>query len=209
MEVETAACRGCGTLDTLTSLGADCANFEHSNWEAPEVKLLAPMRAILIAYVRKVPRAQVFGLYPSRICDFWSSEFRVPFHGILKKWNRAVCERYSAEPTRNCSPALAGAQWAVTVVPLSHSLSIVFVRKYRFLPFCFEQIQRKSRVRERTPHNAPRIRAGLEKKDQKAESKKNQTRRRYVEKTSIFFQTTGRHPPGARRETTEVKTRKC
>ena len=28
-------------------------------------------------------------------------------------------------------------------------------------------------------------------------------------KTSIFFQTTGRHPPGARRETTEVKTRKC
>ena len=72
-----------------------------------------------------------------------------------------------------------------------------------------EQIQRKYRVRERTPHNAPRIRAGLEKKDQKAESKKNQTRRRYVEKTSIFFQTTGRHPPGARRETTEVKTRKC
>jgi len=72
-----------------------------------------------------------------------------------------------------------------------------------------EQIQRKSRVRERTPHNAPRIRAGLEKKDQKAELKKNQTRRRYVEKTPIFFQTTGRHPPGARRETTEVKTRKC
>ena len=28
-------------------------------------------------------------------------------------------------------------------------------------------------------------------------------------KTSFFFQTTGRHPPGARRETTEVKTRKC
>ena len=43
-----------------------------------------------------------------------------------------------------------------------------------------EQIQRKSRVRERTPHNAPRIRAGLEKKDQKAESKKNQMRRRYA-----------------------------
>ena len=72
-----------------------------------------------------------------------------------------------------------------------------------------EQIQRKSRVRERTPHNTPRIRAGVEKKDQKAELKKNQTRRRYVEKTTIFFQTTGRHPPGARRETTEVKTRKC
>ena len=72
-----------------------------------------------------------------------------------------------------------------------------------------EQIQRKSRVRERTPQNAPRIRAGVEKKDQKAELKKNQTRRCYAEKTSIFFQTTGRHPPGARRETTEVKTRKC
>ena len=49
----------------------------------------------------------------------------------------------------------------------------------------------------------------MEKEDQKAELKKNQTRRRYVEKTSIFFQTAGRHPPGARRETTEVKTRKC
>ena len=35
-----------------------------------------------------------------------------------------------------------------------------------------EQIQRKSRVRERTPQNAPRIRAGVEKKDQKAELKK-------------------------------------
>ena len=72
-----------------------------------------------------------------------------------------------------------------------------------------EQIQRKSRVREWTPQNAPRIRAGVTKKDQKAELKKNQTRRCYAEKTSIFFQTTGRHPPGARRETTEVKTRKC
>ena len=28
-------------------------------------------------------------------------------------------------------------------------------------------------------------------------------------KTSIFFQTASRHPPDARRETTEVKTRKC
>ena len=43
------------------------------------------MHAILITYARKAPRAQVFGLYPSRICDFWSSEFRAPFHGILKK----------------------------------------------------------------------------------------------------------------------------
>ena len=68
-----------------------------------------------------------------------------------------------------------------------------------------EQIQRKSRVRERTPQNAPRIRAGVEKKDQKAELKTNQTRRRYAEKNPDFFQTTGRHPPGARRETTEVK----
>ena len=73
-----------------------------------------------------------------------------------------------------------------------------------------EEIQRKSRVREWTPQNASRIRAGITKKDQKAELKKNQTRRRcYAEKTSIFFQTTDRHPPGARRETTEVKTRKC
>jgi hypothetical protein len=50
-----------------------------------------------------------------------------------------------------------------------------------------EQIQRKPRVREWTPQNAPRIRAGVEKKDQKAELKKNQIRRRYAEKTSIFF----------------------
>jgi len=71
-----------------------------------------------------------------------------------------------------------------------------------------EQIQRKTRVRDKTPQNAPRTRPDVEKEDQKAELKKNQTRRRYVEKTSIFFQTTGRHPPGARRETTEVKTRK-
>ena len=49
-----------------------------------------------------------------------------------KTWNRAVCERYSAELTRTCLPTLVGPQWAVTVVALSHSLSIVFVRKYRF-----------------------------------------------------------------------------
>ena len=73
-----------------------------------------------------------------------------------------------------------------------------------------EEIQRKSRVRKWTPQNAPRIRAGVEKKDQTAELKKNQTRRCYAEKKPRFlFQTTGRHPPGARRETTEVKTRKC
>ena len=50
-----------------------------------------------------------------------------------------------------------------------------------------EKIQRKPRVRERAPQNAPRIRAGVEKKDQKAELKKNQIRRCYAEKTSIFF----------------------
>ena len=65
------------------------------------------------------------------------------------------------------------------------------------------EIQRKSRVREWTPQKDPRIRAGVTKEDQKAELKKNQTRRCYAEKTSIFFQTTGRHPPGARRETTD------
>ena len=36
-----------------------------------------------------------------------------------------------------------------------------------------EKIQRKSRVREWTPKNAPRIRAGVTKKVQKAELKKN------------------------------------
>ena len=50
-----------------------------------------------------------------------------------------------------------------------------------------EQIQRKFRVRERTPQNAPRIRAGATKTDQKAELKKNQIRRRHPPKTSIFF----------------------
>ena len=56
---------------------------------------------------------------------------------------------------------------------------------------------------------APRIRAGVTKKDQKVELKKNQTHRCYAENPSISPHTTGRHPPGARRETTEVKTRKC
>ena len=50
-----------------------------------------------------------------------------------------------------------------------------------------EKIQRKIRVRERTPQNAPRIRAGATKKDQKAELKKNQTRRRFPLQTPIFF----------------------
>ena len=74
-----------------------------------------------------------------------------------------------------------------------------------------EEIQRKPRVREWTSQNAPRIRAGATKKDQKAELKKNQTRRCYGEKKTIFSRrpAAGRHPPGARRETTEVKTRKC
>ena len=62
-----------------------------------------------------------------------------------------------------------------------------------------EQIQRKYRVRERTPHNALRIRAGVEKKDQKAELKKTQTRRRYVEKNLGFFPDDRQTP--ARRET--------
>ena len=61
-----------------------------------------------------------------------------------------------------------------------------------------EQIQRKSRVRERTPQNAPRTRAGVKKKDQKAELKKNQTRRRYVEKKKRFFSDDRQTP--ARRE---------
>ena len=63
-----------------------------------------------------------------------------------------------------------------------------------------EQIQRKSRVREITPENSPRTRAGVEKKDQKAELKKNQTRRCYVEKTSIF-------PPDDRQTPARCKTR--
>ena len=52
-----------------------------------------------------------------------------------KTWNRAVCERHSTEPTRTCLPTLVAPQWAVTMVPLSQSLSIVFVRKYRFCHF--------------------------------------------------------------------------
>ena len=49
-----------------------------------------------------------------------------------------------------------------------------------------EEIQRKSRVREWTPQNAPRIRVGVTKKDQKAELKKNQTRRCYAGKKRFF-----------------------
>jgi hypothetical protein len=65
-----------------------------------------------------------------------------------------------------------------------------------------EKIQRKSRVREWAPQKAPRIRAGVTKKDQKAELKyllkKNQTHRCYAEKTSIFFPDDRQTP--ARRE---------
>ena len=61
-----------------------------------------------------------------------------------------------------------------------------------------EEVQRKSRVRKWSPQNAPQIRAGVEKKDQKAELKKNQTRRCYAEKTSIFFPDDRQTP--ARRE---------
>ena len=113
------------------------------------------------------------------------------------------------------SRATTNMSWSVDVDPARSGLILMFSTSTAICDasrhgwILAEQIQRKSRVRERTPHNAPRIRAGVEKKDQKAELKKNQRRRRYVEKTSIFFQTTGRHPPGARRETTEVKTRKC
>ena len=39
--------------------------------------------------------------------------------------------------------------------------------------------------------------------------KKRTKRAGAMPKKNDFFQTTGRHPPGARRETTEVKTRKC
>ena len=56
------------------------------------------------------------------------------------------------------------------VMPMS-----TFVEQDKLQPACgeisrisVEQIQQKSRVRERTPENSPRIRAGVEKKDQKA-----------------------------------------
>ena len=71
-----------------------------------------------------------------------------------------------------------------------------------------EEIQRISRVREWTPQNAPRIRAGATKKDQKTELKKKNSSGAMPKNPRFFFQTTGRHPLGARRETTEVKTRK-
>ena len=73
------------------------------------------------------------------------------------------------------------------------------------------EIQRTSRVLEWAPQNAPWIRAGATKKVQKAELKKTKRAGRLdVENNLDFFsQTTGRHSPGARRETTEVKTRKC
>ena len=70
-----------------------------------------------------------------------------------------------------------------------------------------EKIQRKSRVREWTPRNSPRIRTGATKEDQKAELKKDQTRRCYVKKTSFFLDPT-HHTPGAGREITEVKFRR-
>ena len=73
----------------------------------------------------------------------------------------------------------------------------------------FEQIQRKSRVRKNNPKISPRIRAGVTKKDQKAELKRTKRAGAMPKKTRLFFQTTGRHLPGARREITEVKTRKC
>ena len=70
-----------------------------------------------------------------------------------------------------------------------------------------EEIQRKSRVREWTPRNSPRIRTGATKEDQKAELKKDQALRCYIKKTSIFFDPT-HHIPGAGREITKVKLRR-
>ena len=70
-----------------------------------------------------------------------------------------------------------------------------------------EKIQRKPRVREWTPRNSQRIRTGATKEDQKAELKKDQTRRCYVKKTRFFYDPT-HHTPGAGREITEVKFRR-
>ena len=50
-----------------------------------------------------------------------------------------------------------------------------------------EEIQRKSRVRGWTPQNARRIRAGVTKKDQTAELKKNQTRTGAMPKKNDIF----------------------
>ena len=61
-----------------------------------------------------------------------------------------------------------------------------------------EQIQRKTRVREWTPENAPRIRAGVTKKDQKAELKRTK-RAGAMPKKTIFFQTTGSSRAGLER----------
>jgi len=73
-----------------------------------------------------------------------------------------------------------------------------------------EQIQRKTRVRDKTPQNAPRTRPDVEEKeDQKAELNKNQTRRRYVEKNLDFFPDDRQTPARRQARTTEVKTRKC
>ena len=71
-----------------------------------------------------------------------------------------------------------------------------------------EKIQRKFRVREWTPRNAPRIRTGATKKDQKAELQKNQTRRCYVKKPWFFFLDPTHHTPGAGHEITEVEFRR-
>ena len=82
-------------------------------------------------------------------------------------------------------------------------------RSHFFGDGCFlavEKIQRKSRVREWTPRNSPRIRTGSTKEDQKAEFKKDQTRKCYVKKP-IFLNPT-HHTPGAGREITEVKFRR-
>ena len=133
----------------------------------------------------------------SMVQDF--SRFTDYFLWLLRRL-RDGDERLRSE----CSSFGASLWGAIDSVPKSKAYS-----KWREDRTEVEQIQRKTRVRDKTPQNAPRTRPDVEKEDQKAELKKNQTRRRYVEKTSIFFQTAGRHPPGARRETTEVKTRKC
>ena len=125
--------------------------------------------------------------------------------GVRARVSRCSLQR---RPRRDGEEAHLGVDWLRAPLVLSWD-PIGSMSSPQCGELILEEIQRKSRVREWTPQNAPRIRAGVTKKDQKAELKKNQTRRCYAEKTSIFFQTTGRHPPGARRETTEVKTRKC
>ena len=95
----------------------------------------------------------------------------------------AAAAAAAAALARSLARSLARARARAVAVAMAAVIAVYDARSFDdaramshsrvgFVMMRVEQIQRKFRVRERTPQNAPRIRAGAAKKDQKAEFKK-------------------------------------